>query len=347
MIPTSPGAFTPEWLAARLGAAPGSLRGFTATPLGTGQMCDSFRLLLDWDGHAGPATIVAKCPSHDERSRHIAAALGSYNKEVSWYRELAPLAKVPRPHCFHAEITDNAVDFALLLGDCAPSRQADQLAGAHAEQLHAAIDALALLHAPFWNTDIAVRHPWLVHDSRDLVVTMLPGLAAGFAERYATRLAPEIIAIARALADNITRYLDWQSSAASVVHGDFRLDNLLFAPDGRSLHVVDWQTVGFGCPYADLAYLIGTSITDPDERDATEAGLFDRYLAALARDAVRPDRSAAWADYRVYALSGVMMAIFASMNVERTDRGDEMFAVMAERPARQALALGSLGLLGV
>ena len=29
----------------------------------------------------------------------------------------------------------------------------------------------------------------------------------------------------------------------------------------------------------------------------------------------------------------------------RTDRGDEMFAVMAERPARQALELGSLGLL--
>ena len=42
-----------------------------------------------------------------------------------------------------------------------------------------------------------------------------------------------------------------------------------------------------------------------------------------------------------------MMAIFASMNVERTERGDEMFAVMAERPARQALALGSLEMLGI
>ena len=32
-------------------------------------------------------------------------------------------------------------------------------------------------------------------------------------------------------------------------------------------------------------------------------------------------------------------------NVERTERGDEMFAVMAERPARQALHLDSLSLL--
>jgi hypothetical protein len=346
MIPTSPADFTTGWLAEKLGAPAGSLHGFTAKPLGTGQMCDSFRLTLDWHGHAGPATIIAKCPSHDERSRHIAKTLTNYLKEVSWYRELAASSSVPRPHCYHAEIAENGLDFALLLGDCAPAAQADQLAGAGPGQLLPAIDALAALHAPFWNSDVASRHPWLVHDSRELIITMLPSLAAGFADRYAQRLAPDIIALARNFADNVTRYLDWQGSAATVVHGDFRLDNLLFAPDGQSLCVVDWQTLGFGCPYADLAYLVGTSIPDAATRAASEAGLFDHYLAALAARGVTPDRGAAWADYRVYALSGVMMAIFASMNVERTPRGDEMFAVMAERPARQALALGSMAMLG-
>jgi thiamine kinase-like enzyme len=347
MIPTHPRDVPLAWLAERLGGPPGSLAGFTYKPLGTGQMCDSFRLTLDWQGHDGPTTLIAKCPSHDERSRHIAAALRNYVKEVSFYRELAPLALVPRPHCYHAEIADNDVDFVLLLGDCAPAAQADQLAGASAQALQPAVEALAKLHAPFWNSDVATRHPWLVHDSRDLIVTMLPTLAEGFAERYATRLPPETIAIARALAANVATYLDWQSSAASVVHGDFRLDNLLFAPDGQSLYVVDWQTAGFGCPFADLAYLIGTSIPDPAERAAHEADLFERYLGALAAQGVEADREAGWRDYRVYALSGVMMAIFASMNVERTERGDEMFAVMAERPARQVLDMGSLDLLGV
>ena len=60
---------------------------------------------------------------------------------------------------------------------------------------------------------------------------------------------------------------------------------------------------------------------------------------------VEPDEAELWDDYRVGALSGYFMAVFASMNVERTERGDEMFAVMAERPARQAIALGSLDLL--
>lgn len=345
MIPTSPAQFTSEWLEDKLDAPSGSLARFSSAPLGTGQMCDSFRLSLDWQGHDGPETIIAKCPSHDEQSRNIAALLGSYAREVNWYRELAGKSAVSRPQCYHAEIADNRIDFALILGDCAPARQGDQLAGANTDILRPAIMQLAALHAPFWNKDIAAEHPWIANDSRPMVETMLPALATGFADRYARRLAPDILELARKLADNIAAYLDWQPCATSVVHGDYRVDNLLFAPDG-GVTVVDWQTLGIGSPFMDLAYCIGTSFADPAERQEQEGDLFNLYLAVLASNGVTADRDAGWRDYRLYALSGVLMAIFASMNVERTERGDEMFALMAERPARQALELGSLDLLG-
>jgi hypothetical protein len=65
----------------------------------------------------------------------------------------------------------------------------------------------------------------------------------------------------------------------------------------------------------------------------------------LRAKGIDADPETLWTDYRIGALSGYFMAVFASMSVERTARGDEMFAVMAERPARQALALGSLDLL--
>ena len=68
-------------------------------------------------------------------------------------------------------------------------------------------------------------------------------------------------------------------------------------------------------------------------------------IEPLRARGVEPEEAGLWDDYRVGALSGYFMAVFASMNVERTERGDEMFAVMAERPARQAIALGSLDLL--
>lgn len=67
---------SPAWLADILGQDAGALRTFTASKVGTGQMCDSFRLALDWaDGvDTAPATVVAKCPSHDEASRNIRKA---------------------------------------------------------------------------------------------------------------------------------------------------------------------------------------------------------------------------------------------------------------------------------
>jgi hypothetical protein len=344
VIPTSPDQFSREWLEQMLGAPGSTLADFSHVPLGTGQMCDSFRLTLDWEGYAGPASIVAKCPSKDEQSRNLAALLGGYAREVNWYRELAAQSGVACPHCYYADIADNRIDFALLLGDCAPARQGDQLAGAGDDILRPAIIQLAALHAPFWNKDIVAGHPWIAGDSRAIVVAALPSLADAFAERYAGRLAPEILELGRALAAHIEAYLDWPGCAKSVIHGDYRVDNLLIAPDG-GVHVVDWQTVGVGSPIADLSYLIGTSFADPAARAAQEGALFEYYLAALRSHGVTTDHDAAWRDYRLYALSGFLMAIFASMNVERTTRGDEMFALMAERPALQAIQHGSITLI--
>jgi len=345
-FPTSPDAMTPAWIAARLEQSEGALRGVTTAKVGTGQMCDSFRLTLDWaESIDAPASIVAKCPSHDEASRNIAALTGTYVKEVSWYRELAAGSGVAAPHCYHAEIAPNDVDFILLLADLAPARPGDQLAGLGLEALTPCIDAAAGLHALLWNDARLDALPWLARDSGDLVRALFPQLYLGFRERYAGRLAPDILDVGAALVDRLEAWLTRTPGARTIVHGDLRIDNILFAPDGRQCWLVDWQTLGRGSGAADLAYLVGTSIADPADRAVADRPAFDRWIAALRGRGVKPDAEALWTDYRIGALSGYFMAVFASMNVERTARGDEMFAVMAERPARQALALGSLDLL--
>jgi len=46
----------------------------------------------------------------------------------------------------------------------------------------------------------------------------------------------------------------------SLVHGDFRLDNMMFHPtENRVIALVDWELSTLGHPYADLAYVITQS----------------------------------------------------------------------------------------
>ncbi len=345
-FPTAPEAMTPAWLAGKLGQEASALRGFTARKVGTGQMCDSFRLTLDWAGDVeAPAAVVGTCPSHDDASRYIANPTGSSVKGVCWYRELAAGSGVAAPVCHHAEIADDDVDFILILSDLAPARQGDQLAGLGLAGLVPCIGAAAGLHALLWNDARLDALPWLARDNGDVIRALFPQLYAGFRERYATRLEPEVLDIGGGIIEKLDAYLTRQTSARTIVHGDLRIDNILFAPDGDRCWLVDWQTLGRGSGATDLAYLVGTSIANPFERAAADRPAFDYWITALHERGIDPDPEGLWTDYRVGALSGYFMAVFASMSVERTERGDEMFAVMAERPARQALALGSLDLL--
>ena len=48
-----------------------------------------------------------------------------------------------------------------------------------------------------------------------------------------------------------------------------------------------------------------------------------------------------WEDYRRGTFSGFAVTVIASMMVQQTERGDEMFVAMARRHARHALDLGA------
>lgn len=346
-VPTDPAAFTAEWLAAVLRAPSGSLKGFTARAVGTGQMSKSYRIALDWNGFGVPASVIAKCPSLDAKTRAIAQALKCYTLELGWYRELAREAQVACPRCLHLESANNDLDFVLLLEDLAPAQQGDQLAGANIKQIETALKQAARLHAPFWGNGRADAFEWLRpnENATGMIRMLLPALYPQFRERYAQRLSPDILDMGEAFVTRLGGYLTRTPAAITVQHRDFRIDNILFAPGDERAFIVDWQTLGIGAGASDVAYLIGTSIADPNLRKREERRLVEFYAQELASLGVTADADALWQEYRLYAFSGFLMAVLASMNVERTERGDEMFAVMAERPAWQILALDSLSLL--
>jgi hypothetical protein len=347
-IPANPDDFSNDWLERALGAAPGSLSGFASKPIGTGQIADSYRLSLDWAQApaAAPVSLVSKCPSPDETSLTSARLMNLYVKEVNWYRELAPHSSVRVPACFHTELNDDGDRFALLLEDCAPGEQGDQLAGAGLDDIRAALDEAARLHAPFLNQPMIETLDWLAVDPE--MAAMRKGFVGqfwpDFRERYAQRLSPELFEMGDAFVAKVMAGDDPEPALVTIAHGDFRIDNMLFGrPDGRVV-VLDWQTLYPGHPLADVSYLIGTSVADSAVRKANEKRLVQYYCEQMASLGAALDWDEAWTAYRQYASTGFLMAITASMLARRTERGDEMFAVMAERPAQQMMDLDTLSL---
>jgi Phosphotransferase enzyme family len=351
-IADTPEALTPEWLTGALadlldGAAVADVSG---TPVGTGQMCDSVRLHLTYDRAAprAPESVIAKQPAADEQSRATGLSLRSYETEVRFYQQLAPQLGIRTPRAYHADIDVTTGSFVLLLEDLAPARQGDQLAGCTLPEATAALDQLVGLHAPRWGDPALIELDWLYRDpeaSRTFMLGLLPTLWAGFTERYADRLGPEVHEVGGGVIGGLEHYLE-DPSPRTVTHGDYRLDNLLFGgtPEAPTVAVVDWQTCGLGNALSDVAYFIGAGLL-VDERRPHEEALVRRYHERLVAAGVDLSWEDCWRSYRRGTVAGVIMALAASMLVERTERGDDMFMVMAERHARHATDLDALGVL--
>jgi hypothetical protein len=339
---------TAAWCDAALRPRLGGARVVAARtdPVGTGQVADTVRIHLEYDPpDAGPATLVAKVPSADETSRDGAAATRTYEIEASFYRDLAADLPVRTPECWYAahDVATNA--YTVVLEDVAPAVQGDQMHGCSLEDIAAAVDELVLLHGPRWDDPALRRLAWLdraTPDSPDAMAALITWAYESFREHYVGRLEPATVELADRFIPRIGDYVRHRPEPWTVVHGDFRADNLLFG--GPRVVVVDWQTVTLGPGPSDLAYLLGASLL-PDVRRAEERGLVARYVAGLRGLGVAVDDDEVWDAYRGFAFGGLVMAIVAQALVRRTDRGDEMFITMADRHSRQALDLDSESLL--
>ncbi len=352
-IPSHPDAVQPQWLTEQLRAsgllASGEVTAIRWESIGTGQVGDSARFHLSYDrAGAGPQTVAGKFPAADETSRGTAGAFRLYAKEVGFYRELSPQLSVRVPQVLAAEIAPDNVDFVLIFEDLGPARGGNQLVSCSLDDARAAIKQAAAIHAPSWNNPALTELEWLkpLPGQIDQVKALYGQAQIIFRDRYNGILEPEFMVLCDALNEARENWFGHEGSFRSIVHGDFRLDNLLFDIKGgaEEIAVLDWQTVAAGNPLTDIGYFMGTGIGD-ELRRAHESELLDLYCAEMSARDVALTREAIWDDYVRGALSGVSTAVFSAAFVERTDRGDANFLSMARGGCALALEHGSMAKL--
>jgi aminoglycoside phosphotransferase (APT) family kinase protein len=110
----------------------------------------------------------------------------------------------------------------------------------------------------------------------------------GLWERHRTRDLPAVERVGRWLGEHIP-----ESPPATIVHGDYRLGNVMYAPaaPARLVAIFDWEMSTIGDPLADLGYLCTFWV----DRDDPPAGIFEQH--ALTREPGWPTRAELVARY--------------------------------------------------
>lgn len=352
-IPRYPADVTREWLSSVLSErrSPVEVSKVDVTAIGTGQTGATYRVsaryLTNPDGL--PDSLVIKLPAQDDTVRDRVTI--GYRSECAFYAKVADWVQVPVPRCFYCAIVDDATEYALLLADQAPAVQGDQLAGCGGQQARLAVAALAGLHGPSWCDPVWLDFPGIAFARPDEASARgLGEVARMSADITLDKLGDRMSAIDRETFSTAlgmtTPWLLAEQDRFSLLHGDYRLDNMLFAPDAGSVTVVDWQTLGVGLPARDLAYFTATSL-EPELRAACEEELVDAYHRALLGYGVTAyDRETCWRDYRLGMPQALLISTLGFAFAAATDRGDEMVLTMLTRGCRAIRDLGTLDLIG-
>ena len=134
----------------------------------------------------------------------------------------------------------------------------------------------------------------------------------------------------------------------TLIHGDFRMDNLMFGTkaDHSPLAVIDFQGALRCKGIQDVAYLLSHNM-DPAECRANERRLVEMWHAGLVANGVTGySADQAWDDYkRAVLYLWVYVVVIAGTLDPSNERGKAFMGAMVNRSSRAVADLGLLTLL--
>lgn len=344
-IPATIDDVTAEWLTEVTGHA---VTGLDTEIIGVGIGVSSAVYRLHLSGNDVPDTLVIKLAALDEAAVFTSSMLRMYEREVKFFHGLVDRSPIHVPNGFGGAVSDDGASYYVLMEDMGGHRVVDQIEGMQIDDAERAVDELARWHAEFWgDAERFVDTGAAVSLADPIYLAVLPVVFAEGWEKVNSLMDvdPAIGRVAPRWAEAMPSMLAALStSPTTVVHGDYRADNIFFDTDGKAV-LLDFQLTGLGSPSYDLAYFVTQSLL-PDVAARHERALFDRYVAALHAAGVPSDETGRlWEDYRMASLFCLVYPIVASRGMDFDDpRQFALVETMNRRCARaiEALELESL-----
>jgi len=158
-----------------------------------------------------------------------------------------------------------------------------------------------------------------------------------------------------ALATWLDAHLPPDPASSSVVHGDFKLDNVMLHPDdvGRIVAVFDWEMSALGDPLVDLGIVLAywSPTAPPSQRDAlttvidrpgyfTKEEIVERYRSRSGRDVSNVRYYEIFAVFKIAVV--IQQIYYRYIKGQTSDARFASFGARVEFLARHAAALAAL-----
>nr|WP_272902506.1 phosphotransferase family protein [Brevibacterium daeguense] len=142
---------------------------------------------------------------------------------------------------------------------------------------------------------------------------------------------------------------EFSDSAIGIAHGDYKPNNMIFAPDGTINAVVDWELTAIGEVLTDLGYFIAM-LTTPDEltsiwvpRPADGFPTTEELIARYEdRSGIRAENVDYYAAFAMWKLACIREGVYTRLitgQMGDLDFDPETAGAGVESLARQALAI--------
>jgi hypothetical protein len=246
-----------------------------------------------------PQRLVVKTPPAQASAEDYSPS------ELKFYREVAPvLASPPLVRCLAVIENEERSSGTIVLEDLRTTH--DHPAWPippTRSQAELAIDALAHVHARFWEAPVLGNTIGRFHTVESLtsmvlgVGALLPAFFDAFGDSL-TAQAREIYE--RVFASSLKPWLRLTDRRAlTIIHGDAYTWNFLFPRSGSGpAYLIDWQLWHIDVGARDLAFMMALHWF-PDRRRELETPLIQRYHAALlAQGVANYTLDDLWLDYR-------------------------------------------------
>ena len=332
-----------------------------------------------------PATMIAKIPTQEAKSKMIMEAFWNYERENRLYEEILPQIPLRIPRCYYSDFDRGKGEkwmnkaygrykslpkslvglyfilvglknlrqkrqYILLLEDIGHLEQTPQVEGCSIEDAKIVMKPLGIYHASMWESPLLKKY-WLKDhaDFSNMIAFLSNRWQPIIKKTHPGKVTPKMQAFFDWLKKN-NKKLDayTRNRPHTLIHTDYRLDNIFFDRKNNEIAVIDWQACCPGMGLFDTAFFILNNCTTPLNEEQTEE-LVSVYHQGLVEGGVKNyslDECMCDYPYGLLLAMRYWLIIFGGIEVEKDPNAIKLLDVILDRikPMLEAIDLDSIDL---